>query len=94
MARTPGKMLLGIIIANADGSPAGTDVLLKRFLLKEGYNLLNFLALVLSISLLSTIGGLWSFVFLIGCFFALGEKKQALHDQIAKSAVLKASAIK
>ncbi|NJM94683.1 MAG: RDD family protein [Cytophagales bacterium] len=94
MARTPGKMLLGIIIANADGSPAGTDVLLKRFLLKEGYHALNFLALALSFSLLSTIGGLWSLVFFIGCFFALGEKKQALHDQLVKSAVFKASAIK
>jgi len=94
MARTPGKMLLGIIIANADGSPAGTDVLLKRFLLKEGYNVLNFLALALSVSLLSSIGALWSFVFFIGCFFALGEKKQALHDQLVKSAVFKADAVK
>ena len=94
MARTPGKMLLGIIIANADGSPAGTGVLLKRFLLKEGYNAFTFLSLVLGISLLSSIGNLWSLVFFVGCFFALGEKKQALHDQLVKSAVFKASAIK
>ncbi|MBL6869106.1 MAG: RDD family protein, partial [Flavobacteriales bacterium] len=37
--------------------------------------------------------GIIGFIIFIGCFFVLGEKKQALHDIICKTAVYKKSEI-
>jgi len=54
---------------------------LLRWTLKNSGKLLTFI--------LPGISSIAWMVFYFGCFAALGEKKQALHDRIAKSAVYK-----
>jgi len=78
---SPGKRVMGMQIAKADGTAGDTSLYLLRWALKNSGSLLNYI--------LPVIAGLASTVFFFGCFVALGEKRQALHDIIAKSAVYK-----
>ena len=78
---SPGKRVMGMQIAKADGTAGDTSLYLLRWALKNSGSLLNYI--------LPMIAGLVSTVFFFGCFAALGEKRQALHDIIAKSAVYK-----
>ena len=82
---SPGKRAMGLQVAHADGSQGNTQLYLLRWALKNSGSLLNFL--------LPAISSLVSLVFFFGCFAALGEKRQALHDIIAKTAVYKKSDI-
>ncbi len=91
---TIGKLIVGIQIGNSDGTKAGIGKLLLRYIIKNIYYLLSFLALLAGISFLRTLGGILALVILIGCFFVLGAKKQAFHDMIAKTAVYKRSELK
>ena len=86
-ARTPGKMLLGIIIGTADKKFATTAQLFTRFAIKNSATLLGLLLVLTAISVLGTLSSVASFVVIIGCLFVLGEKRQALHDTVAKTAV-------
>jgi uncharacterized RDD family membrane protein YckC len=90
---TLGKLMLGIQIANADGTRAPIGTLLLRYAIKNSNSVLKLLALVSGVSLFSTLGGIAGIVIFIGCFFALGRERQALHDMIAKTAVYPRSAI-
>ena len=78
---SPGKRVLGLQVANEDGSKGDTKLFLLRWALKNSGNLLTFI--------LPGISSIFGLVFFFGCFATLGEKKQALHDIIMKSAVLK-----
>jgi len=69
--QTPGKMILGITVANMNGEKASIDKLLLRAFIK----------------ITGSFVGIIGFIIFIGCFFVLGEKKQALHDIICKTAV-------
>ena len=83
-----GKLATGLIIANADGTPAEKDVLFKRFMFKNGIaSLFSLIGGATNSEIYNVIGGLWGVVFFCGCFVALGEKRQALHDMIAHTAV-------
>lgn len=92
--QTPGKMLLKIKNANQDGTTANSSVLWMRALLKYSGTILALLAGVTGIAVLSSIGSLAGLAVFVGCFFALGDKKQALHDMVAKTIVLKKEDIK
>lgn len=88
LAATPGKMMLGIKIANADATAAPTSVLATRWFIKSGLSsLLSIGATFTALSVLSTLSSIVGFVVFIGCFFALSQNRQALHDIIAKTAV-------
>ena len=78
---SPGKRVMGLQVAKADGSAGEVSLYLLRWALKNSGSILNFI--------LPAIASLASLVFFFGCFAALGEKRQALHDIIAKSAVYK-----
>lgn len=91
---TLGKLILGIKIANQDGTAAPVGTLITRWAVKSSGNILTALGAILGISFLGTIGGIVGLVIFVGCFVALGAKKQALHDIIAKTAVFKKSDIK
>lgn len=78
---SPGKRVMGMQIAKADGTAGDTSLYLLRWALKNSGSILNYILPIIA-SLVST-------VFFFGCFAALGEKRQALHDIIAKSAVYK-----
>jgi uncharacterized RDD family membrane protein YckC len=98
-AATPGKRLLGLRIGTADGQPAPRSRLVLRWALKNVATLLALLAVLLGIALpapagavawLSNLGGL---VMVGGCFAALGPRRQALHDLLARTAVYPAAAL-
>jgi uncharacterized RDD family membrane protein YckC len=91
---TLGKLILGIKVANQDGTAAPIGTLITRWAVKSSGNILTLLGAILSISILGTIGGLVGLVIFVGCFLVLGVKKQAIHDLVAKTAVFKKSDIK
>jgi uncharacterized RDD family membrane protein YckC len=85
-----GKLLLKIRIKAADGSNAGVDKLLTRAAIKYSSTLLGLLAGLTGIAALNSLGSLAGLVIFVGCFFVLGQNRQAIHDMLAKTAVYKA----
>lgn len=89
-AATPGKMMLGIKIANADGTEAPTRRLTTRWFVKTGLSTsLSLLGMLTVSSLLSSLSTVISIVIGLGCFMALSATRQALHDRIAQTAVFR-----
>ncbi len=84
---TPGKLIMGLRVANSNRTWATLKQLMFRASIKYVSILLNFLFLITTVEFISTIGSILSIVLIIGCFVALSEKKQALHDIIAGTAV-------
>jgi uncharacterized RDD family membrane protein YckC len=93
MAATPGKMALGLIIADERGVPATRDQLFKRWAIKNSGQIIQWLALLVGVAIIATIGKIVGLIIVIGCFFTLGAAKQAFHDKAAKTAVFKKAAI-
>lgn len=91
---TLGKLILGIRVANADGTAAPVPTLLGRYALKNCYFVLSMLGVVTGVHVLGTLGLLGGLVIFVGCFFALGTAKQAFHDMIMKTAVYPRAAVK
>lgn len=87
LGATPGKMILGLKIGTQDGKAGDMWVYFPRFLYKNCSVLIDLAGRITGISLLGTLGGFAGMVIFFGCFYALGEKKQALHDILAKTAV-------
>ena len=88
-AASPGKMILGLTIGSETGSPATQNQLMTRFALKHSPNLLMLVGGIIPFlgfifGLLAVLAAIAVFV---GCFFALGQSRQALHDTIAHTAV-------
>lgn len=84
---SPGKMILGLKIANQDGSEADIKTYMIRWALKNSSGILSFLTILTTITFFNTIGSSFGFAFFVGCFFVLGENKQGFHDMISKTAV-------
>lgn len=84
---TLGKLVLGIQIGNADGTPASIDTLLARYALKNCNLILTILAALTGIALLRVLGFVGGLVICVGFFMTLSASKQAIHDMIAKTAV-------
>lgn len=82
---SPGKRVMGLQIAHQDGAAGDTKLYLMRWALKNCGSILNLV--------LPVVANIASLVFFFGCFAALGENRQALHDMIAKTAVYKKSEI-
>lgn len=91
---TPGKMILGIKIANADATSASTGSLLTRAALKNIGVLLAIVAGLTGVAIIATLGSLGGLAIFIGCFFVLGDKRQGFHDMIGKTAVFNKKDIK
>jgi len=86
-AGTPGKHILGIIIADEKMKYASYSKLLYRFLLKNLDLVFQFIYILTWLQVFSTISSIFSFIILFAFLFTLGENKQALYDNIAKTAV-------
>ena len=86
-AGTPGKHILGIIIADEKMKYASYSKLLYRFLLKNLDLVFQFIYILTWLQVFSTISSIFSFIILFAFLFTLGENKQALYDSIAKTAV-------
>ena len=93
LAATPGKLILGLQIANDNGKKASMAKLFIRFSLKNISNYTNLLFFITSAMVFSTIGQILGIIVLIGFFFVLAKKRQAFHDMIAKTAVFKRNAV-
>ncbi len=86
---TPGKMILGIKIGTQDGKAGDIWVYFPRFAIKNGSVLLELIGRISGFTFLNSIAGLAGMVILFGCLFILGEKRQALHDTLARTAVFR-----
>jgi uncharacterized RDD family membrane protein YckC len=89
LAATPGKLILGIQIANQDRTNATMLTLFIRFLLKHSSSIFTLLAFVVAVKVLDLVGSLLWLAFTVGCFFVLAAKKQGFHDMLAKTAVFR-----
>jgi uncharacterized RDD family membrane protein YckC len=89
LRKTPGKMALGLIVTNENGEIPTMNAMIIRYLFKQISTILLIMAILLNVVSLIWVASLLGIVFLIGCFFALSEKRMALHDMIAKTAVYK-----
>lgn len=86
---TLGKLLLGLQIANEDGTAGDINLFLKRFALKNISALVTIVAMIPFLAWLGIIGKLAGLAIFIGCFFVLGDKRQAFHDTLIKTAVFR-----
>ncbi|MCX6552925.1 MAG: RDD family protein [Acidobacteria bacterium] len=86
---SPGKMALKLKIAFEDGRQAPVSTYVTRWAVKYAGTLLSVVALIPGLHLVSPLASLASFVIFVGCFLVLGDKRQALHDLAAKTAVFK-----
>jgi len=91
---SPGKMLLEIQILRADGEVADTGTLLFRIFLKGILSAaISWGSVLLSMPVLHIASNVVQWVFTAGCFLALAESKQALHDRILGTAVYQAPGV-
>lgn len=84
---TPGKLILGIKVSNADGSDANLGNIVTRGLLKYQYTWLVIVGTFIGLDFLVTISGLLSIVMFFGIFLIFGEGRQTLWDKMAKTSV-------
>lgn len=89
LARSVGKMALGLIIRSENAAPAPVGQLATRYVVKYSGSILGLLMFITGVEILGMLGNIASLVIVIGCFFVLGQKRQAFHDMIAKTAVYK-----
>jgi uncharacterized RDD family membrane protein YckC len=87
LAATPGKMILGLVIANDDKTKASLLTLFIRFLLKHVDFVISVFVFLTSLKALNFLGTFLWLVIFVGCFFVLAEKRQSFHDMLANTAV-------
>ena len=88
-AATPGKMMLGLVIARPDGGQADRWTLTLRWSTKQAPLLLNLIYFVTLNVFSGFLAGIMSYVVLIGCLQALDEHKQTWHDEWSGTAVVR-----
>jgi uncharacterized RDD family membrane protein YckC len=86
-AGTPGKLLLGLTIANANGTPAPRAVLSLRWSTKYFPLICGLLFVLTSQPLFQIVSGLSEGFVFLGCLFASCDHHQAWHDQWSRTAV-------
>lgn len=91
LARTPGKLLLGLRIAREDGRPATLGRLALRFVIKQSGGLLMLAGMLAGTYLLTRIAIAPSLAIVVGFFFVLAARRQSLHDWVSKTAVYRNS---
>lgn len=82
-----GKMILKIENTAVSGQPADAKTLWIRSFLKYASTILSLVGGLVGLSFIGTIGSIWGGIIFIGFFFAFSEKKQTIHDMIAKTVV-------
>jgi uncharacterized RDD family membrane protein YckC len=84
---SPGKWLLGLSVAAADGSPAPTGNRLARWVLKCSALWGTALALAVGSCPIAVAAAVAGLVTLGGFFLAISPRAQALHDRVAGTAI-------
>lgn len=87
LGQSPGKMLLQIVNTNTDGTKADANKLWLRAAFKYGSTLLSLIGGIVGLVFIGTLASLWGFAIFVGFFFAFGDKKQTIHDMLAKTVV-------
>ncbi len=85
--KSPGKMILGLIIGNQMGEKPPMSALIIRYLFKQASTILFLAAVLGHTSMFIWVGFFAGVVYLGGCLMATSEKRLALHDLMAKTAV-------
>jgi uncharacterized RDD family membrane protein YckC len=84
---TPGKLLLGLRIAGADGSPAEFWKRFSRWLTKQLSIICWLLFILTQFQGFYVVGGFMNLVLGIGFLYSSNDDKQAWHDQWCGTAV-------
>jgi uncharacterized RDD family membrane protein YckC len=87
LAGTPGKLIVGLRIAQSDGATADAWTLLNRWLYKNGTVIFQLIAAVTPVLLADWLGSIWTLVIGIGCLYIFQDSRQAFHDRWARTAV-------
>jgi uncharacterized RDD family membrane protein YckC len=86
---TLGKLIVRIRVVDESGQRAPVGKLMLRWLVKQSGNLLMMAGAVLAAKLAYTAGQIVGLGIGLGCFLVLSRSRQALHDKIAGTAVLR-----
>jgi hypothetical protein len=86
---SPGKMILALSVGTADGRRGSTSLFVKRWAIKYSGTLLGLLGAIPGLHMLGLIAPVAGLAIFIGCFLVLGDKRQALHDVGATTAVFR-----
>jgi uncharacterized RDD family membrane protein YckC len=92
VAATPGKMLLGLRIARADGESAPTSMLLMRWSTKQFPYILAIFQLITFSPFLGAFANLMNLILWIGCLQMLDEDRRSWLDWWARTAVIRVAA--
>jgi uncharacterized RDD family membrane protein YckC len=82
-----GKLTLGIRIGSENAEQPQVSTLAIRYIVKNISSVVSLAASIFGFFLFGILGSLLGFIVFIGCFFVLGQKRQAFHDMLSKSAV-------
>ena len=86
---SPGKMALGLKVGFEDGRRAPVAIYARRWAVKYSGTLLGLLGAVPGFHVVGFLAPFAGLIVFIGCFLVLGDKRQALHDVAAKTAVFR-----
>ena len=89
LAATPGKLILGLCIANANGTPAPRSMRFHRWITKTWCFWLSAAAVVCAHAGLEMFGAISYTLLLAGCLAAANDYRQTWHDEIAHTAVFR-----
>ena len=86
---SPGKMILGLKVGTDEGRRGSAALYVKRWALKYSGTLLGLLGAIPGLHVLGLLAPAAGLVIFIGCFLTLGDRRQALHDLGAATAVFR-----
>ncbi len=93
IAASPGKLLLGLQIADQSGTESHPAQLWRRYLLKNSHYFAMILALLLHQDFLLELSN-FLFIAMFGGYFVLIGRRQTFYDHLAKTAVFKKALIR
>ena len=86
---SPGKMILGLKVGACDGRRGSTALYARRWAIKYSGTLLGLLGAIPGLHVLGLLAPAAGLIIFVGCFLVLGDKRQALHDLGAATAVFR-----
>ena len=86
---SPGKRLLKLKVGTADGRRGSLRLYVTRWAIKFSGTLLGLLGAIPGLHVLGLMAPAAGVIVFVGCFLALGDRRQALHDLGASTAVFR-----
>jgi len=86
---SPGKMILGLTAGTADGRRGSAALYVRRWAVKYSGTVLGLLGAIPGLHILGLLAPAAGLIIFVGCFLVLGDKRQALHDVAATTAVFR-----